>query len=81
MLIPPFDGIPRSLRGKTLVVRFFVNGTGAVDRVETIPVITDTRYRRVFEDVMMGYRFRPARDSLGGIVNGVTSADVTLPNH
>ena len=81
LLIPPLDGVPRTLRGKTIVVQFFVSAAGAVDRVETIPEITDARYRRVFEDVMKGYKFRPARDSLGGIVAGMTSTEVTLSNN
>lgn len=81
LLIPPDKNIPRDLRGKTIVVRFFVNSEGRVDRVETIPVITDGGFRRQFEDVMRAYRFRPAKDSLGLPVAGMTSTEVTMFNN
>ena len=81
LLIPPDKNIPRELRGKTIVVRFFVNSEGRVDRVETIPVITDGGFRRQFEDVMKAYRFRAAKDSLGLPVAGMTSTEVTMFNN
>lgn len=78
LLIPPYDNTPRALRGKTIVVRFFVSSTGVVDRVETVPEISDARFRRQFEEVMKGYRFRPARDSVGLPIAGMASTEVTL---
>jgi hypothetical protein len=63
------------------VVRFYVNAEGRVDRVETIPEITDGRYRRLMQELLLDYRFKPARDSLGVAVAGISSGEVTLPNH
>lgn len=80
-MTPPFEGTPRALRGDTITVRFFVNSRGAVDRVEMIPMIEDLRYRRMIEDIMLGYRFKPARDSIGRLVNGIAYVQLTLPNH
>ncbi|MEO6067448.1 MAG: hypothetical protein ABJB33_02375 [Gemmatimonadota bacterium] len=81
MLFPPLDGTPKALRGKSVIVRFFVNVDGRVDRVETIPVIQDGKFGRELESLMKSFRFHPARDSLGAIVAGIAVGEVTLSNH
>lgn len=81
MLFPPLEGTPRALRGKSLTVRFYVNTEGRVDRVETVPVIEDRKFAGEFDLLMKSFRFRPARDSLGGIVAGIALGVVTLSNH
>lgn len=78
MIVPPTEGTPKPLRGKSVVVRFYVNSNGGVDRIETDPEIPDGSFRNLFLDLMRGFKFRPARDSLGIPVAGVTSAIVTL---
>jgi hypothetical protein len=80
MVIPPMTGTPRDLRGDTVVVRFFVSSSGAVDRIETTPLLPSGRFRQDFYELMLDYKFRPARDSLGLPVNGITSALVVLSN-
>jgi protein TonB len=80
LLIPPFERPPKELRGKTVVVTFYVNARGTVDRIETTPPIGDGRYRSLFQDAMLGFRFKPARDSTGRPANGVLPASILLPN-
>ncbi|HEU5357614.1 MAG TPA: hypothetical protein VFU45_00740 [Gemmatimonadales bacterium] len=65
MIIPPNGQVPKALRGRMLAVTFWVTETGDVARVSETPPIEDAKYRRAFEEAMLAYRFRPARDSLG----------------
>ncbi|MGH7591583.1 MAG: hypothetical protein ACREOE_12665, partial [Gemmatimonadales bacterium] len=62
----PWNGsTPKALRGKMVLVTFWVTANGDVARVSESPRIEDTEFRRAFEEAMLAYRFRPARDSLG----------------
>ena len=74
------DGTPRPLRGKDLLVRVYVGIDGRVDRYETDPVVTDGGFRRKLDDVVAGFKFTPARDSIGRAVPGVTVVTLTLAN-
>lgn len=78
MIMPPNSGIPKELKGKTVVVTFVVSASGEVLRVSERPIIDDRSFRRRLEDIMRAYRFRPARDSLGVPVMGTTDATVTF---
>jgi hypothetical protein len=76
--IPPMDGTPKPLRGKELLVRLFVNMDGKVDRFETDPPVSDGGFRARLADVIAGYKFTPARDSIGRHVAGVAVVTLTL---
>jgi hypothetical protein len=76
-ILPPFD-YPRSLRGQSIVVTFFVTEAGRVDRVVLTPEISDRGYSRKLEDVMRAYRFHPARSSAGVAVPGKYTQIVTF---
>lgn len=81
MVVPPLDGTPRELRGDTIIVRFYVDATGVVDRIETDPQLPSGSYARQFNELMRGFKFRPARDSLGAAVAGVAAVTITLSPH
>lgn len=80
LLYPPMQGTPKALRGKPVTVMFYVSSTGQVERISTVPELPGGSYKRDFEAAMMGFRFRPARDSLGVPVAGVATAVVNLSN-
>jgi hypothetical protein len=77
----PLDGIPRSLRGKSHTVRFYVSAAGVLDRFEVIPALPAGRYREQFEESLRQYRFRAARDSLNRAVPGIHEIQVDFPNN
>lgn len=77
LIVPPLDH-PRSLRGRTLEVTFQIDRTGRVTDIAVAPPITDRGYSRKFDEVMRGYRFRPARDPDGGTVAGVLTVEVSF---
>jgi hypothetical protein len=77
MIVPPTDR-PRSVRGRTYEVRFWVDAAGVVTRVEVDPDIEDREYRRRFLEQMRRYKFRPARTLDGEAVNGHFVAQITL---
>lgn len=77
MIVPPTDR-PRSVRGRTFEVHFWVDASGAVTRVEVDPEIEDGDYRRRFLEQMQRYRFKPARTLDGTAVNGHLIVDITL---
>jgi hypothetical protein len=70
IMAPP--GAPGDARGRH-EVRFWVTADGRVTRVEVIPPIKDSGYRREFTDRMMGYLFNPATTRDGRHVDYVTS--------
>ena len=76
--IPPFDGTPRALRGKELAVRCYVGIDGRVERWESDPPVDDRGFRARLADVIAGYKFTPARDSIGRTVRGVAVVTLTL---
>lgn len=59
VIIPPM-GAPGSLKGKEVVVTFWIDTDGRVTRVETRPAMSRGDYARIFREVMLGYRFTPA---------------------
>ena len=77
MILPPFD-YPRSMRGQSIDVNFFVLADGRVDRVVFIPDISDRGYAKKLEDAMRAYRFRPARDGSGHAISGVAIVRVSF---
>jgi TonB family protein len=77
LIVPPLDH-PRSLRGKTLEVTFQIDRTGRVTDIDVAPPISDRGYSRKFDEVMRGYRFRPARDPDGVTVAGVLTVEVSF---
>ena len=77
MILPPLD-YPKSLRGKTVAVTFWVGTDGRVERVATEPEISDGGFAKKFDDVMKNYRFRPARSPEGTIIAGTTTVSITF---
>jgi hypothetical protein len=73
------DGTPKDLRGRQILVTFWVNADGSVARVETDPEIKDADYRRRFFDVALATRFHPARSPAGLAVAASTTMTYTLP--
>ena len=68
VILPPFDGAPKSLRGKSIEVTLEVDAEGRVSGVRVEPPIEDRGFAKKFDQTMRGYRFFPARDSLGNAV-------------
>jgi len=77
LILPPFD-YPKSMRGLTIAVTFFVLADGRVDHVAFAPEIPDHGYGKKLEDVMRAYRFRPARSPAGLPVPGRTTVSVSF---
>ncbi|NOT07744.1 MAG: hypothetical protein HOP28_05985, partial [Gemmatimonadales bacterium] len=77
VILPPFE-YPRSMRGHTIAVTFFVQSDGRVDRVLFSEEISDRGYARKLEDAMRAYRFRPARSPEGKPVPGVTTVSISF---
>lgn len=77
VILPPLD-IPRSLRGHTVEVSFRIGVDGRVTDFDVVPPITDRKFAQKFDEVMRGYRFRPARDAAGQLVPGVLTVVVTF---
>ncbi len=75
----PFSTPPRELRGRTVKVMFAIAADGKVERFDTDPVITDRGYYKKFSDVVMGFRFKPARGPDGQPVPVVFPMEFTLP--
>ena len=75
----PFSTPPRELRGKTVKVTFAITTDGRVERFETDPVITDRGYYQKFAEIVLGFRFRPARGPDGQPVAVVFPMEFTLP--
>ena len=78
MIIPPVDGVPKELRGKTVEVTFFVTAAGLVSDVKVAPPIANNGYARKFDEVMRGYTFKPARDPAGNRIAGTTTVQVSF---
>lgn len=80
LILPPNGQVPKALRGRTLTVTFWVTETGDVARVTEDPPIEDAKFRRAFEEAMLAYRFKPARDSLGRAVAVTFDNTIVLGN-
>jgi hypothetical protein len=77
LILPPFD-YPKTMRGLTIAVTFFVLADGRVDHVAFAPEISDHGYAKKLEDVMRAYRFRPARSPAGLPIPGRTTVSVSF---
>ncbi|MBW8772896.1 MAG: hypothetical protein JF590_06375, partial [Gemmatimonadetes bacterium] len=77
---PPMEGTPKALRGKELVITCYVGADGRLERYELAIPIDDGHFRDMLNDVITGFRFTPARDSLGRPVRGVAPVTITLGN-
>ncbi|MEZ4378826.1 MAG: hypothetical protein AB7N73_04400 [Gemmatimonadales bacterium] len=79
LILPPLDGVPKSLRGKSVLVTFRIDVEGRVSDIDVVPPISDRGFARKFDETMRGYRFRPARDANGVAVPGILPLTVTWP--
>ena len=59
---------------------FWVGIDGKVERVEVVPPIEDDKYRDYFSEVMLTFRFHPARSRAGEAVPGTMSMGILLPS-
>lgn len=78
LILPPLESTPKALRGRTVRVTFWVRADGGVHRVTVEPPIADRGYASKFEEAMIKYRFRPARDAAGRATTGSYTIDVEL---
>ncbi len=69
MIIPPLNA-PKALHGDSVEVKFSITAAGEVADIAVRPPIGDRKFARAFDAAMRGYRFHPARDSLGNAVPG-----------
>ena len=67
MIMQPADA-PRSLRGRSIVVRLNIDARGRVTNVRLIPPSGDRRYDRELVRRAEQWTFRPARDASGRAV-------------
>lgn len=77
VILPPLD-YPRTMRGQRVAVTFWVGTDGRVRRVELEPEIADRGFAKRFRDVMMQYRFRPARSPEGTPIAGTTTVTIAF---
>ena len=75
--MPPPD-VPKNVRGMTIAVTFLVAVDGRVDGVRFEPILPDRGFAKKLEEVMRGYRFRPARGPDGLPVAGTTTVSVSF---
>lgn len=78
LILPPLESTPKALRGQTVRVTFWVRSDGGVERITVEPEIADRGYAAKFEEAMVKYRFRPARDAEGRATTGSYTIDVEL---
>jgi hypothetical protein len=72
--------VPKALRGQHVDVTFWVGIDGRVERTEVEPPIVDDKYRDYFSDVMLKFRFHPARSPSGAAVPGTVTMGFDLPS-
>ena len=77
LILPPFD-YPRSMKGRTIQVTFFVLADGRVDNVVFAEELPDRGYAKKLEQVLRAYRFRPARSAEGLPVPGHTTVSISF---
>ncbi len=77
LILPPFD-YPKTMRGQTIQVTFFVLADGRVDHVVFAEDIPDRGYAKKLEVVMRAYRFRPARSPQGLPIPGHTTVSISF---
>jgi hypothetical protein len=71
---------PKALRGQHVTVRFWVRADGSVEQTDVLPEIGDRKYAEYFQQVMLTYRFRPARDPSGKSIAGTYEMGIDLPS-
>jgi len=76
----PFDQPPKALRGRSVRVTFWVRADGRVDRLETMPEITDREYAARLDETLRGFRFVPARTASGTPVASTSVLTFKLPS-
>lgn len=76
----PFDSPPKSLRGRTVRVTFFVRADGRVEKLETDPPLDDRDYAVRFDETLRDFRFLPARTMAGVAVAAKTVLTFELPS-
>jgi hypothetical protein len=77
LILIPFE-YPKTMRGLTIQVTFFVLADGRVDRVLFSEDIPDRGYAKKLEATLCGYLFRPARSPAGLSVPGHTTISITF---
>ena len=77
LILPPLD-YPKSMRGRTVAVTFWVATDGRVERVALDPQPEDGGFAKKLSEVMRNYRFRPARSPDGQVIPGTTTVSVTF---
>ena len=71
MILPPTDGVPKELRGKTIQVTFYVTALGLVSDVKIEPPIENRAFARKIDEITRRYTFTPARDAAGNKIASV----------
>jgi outer membrane biosynthesis protein TonB len=78
MILPPTDGVPKELHGKTIAVIFSVTAVGRVSDLRIEPAIENRAFARKIDEIMRGYTFKPARDAAGNKIASVDTIQVTF---
>jgi outer membrane biosynthesis protein TonB len=78
MIVPPIEGVPKELRGKTVEVTFYVTAAGLVSEIKVVPAIANKGFSQKFDEIMRGYVFTPGRDAAGNKVPGVVTFQITF---
>lgn len=76
----PFEPPPKSLRGKSVRVTFYVRADGRVERLDTDPPISDAEYAARFDETLRSFRFLPARTVTGTAVPANAVLTFQLPS-
>ena len=78
MIVPPLEGIPKELRGKTIEVTFYVTALGIVSDLKIDPPIENRTFARKIDEIMRHYTFTPARDAAGNKIASVYPIQITF---
>ena len=78
MILPPVDGIPKELRGKTITVTYTISAGGLVVNVSVDPPIENRGFAKKFDEIMRGYTFTAARDAAGNKIESQFVYQVTF---
>ena len=78
MILPPTDGVPKELHGKTIEVTFYVTALGLVSDVKIDPAIENRAFARKIDEIMRRYTFTPARDAAGNKIASIYPIQFTF---
>lgn len=78
MILPPTDGVPKELHGKTIEVTFYVTALGLVSDVKIEPPIENRAFARKIDEIMRRYTFTPARDAAGNKIASIYPIQFTF---